>query len=278
MDFLSYYDTTEIKNDNNIMLYGTFLYGEKIYHDCSILAPLFYDFQISIHDLSDESLLPNVNWELYRRDDLLDNINPIDDTHILVDHGTSITGLLQIDLQDYNLRTTPDEYYICVWRVDNPEVKSDIYIRYYPDDYIDSDVNQPYLVNKTYLSKAGLCSGGEIQIEPMRWQMISIPVRYGYWDTISHNHIHDETTVATIKNYVVDQINDVYGGNASDMVEIFNTYIGDIHRVYNYVVGHTIDNSIHNFPLAYIDDGDVEYVGIWVKSIHTSAFTIKWGI
>lgn len=119
--------------------------------------------------------------------------------------------------------------------------------------------------------------GGSIEIEPNRWQMISIPIQYGYWDTSTHKHVHN-SYIAKIKNYVIDQIEDVYGVPSETMVEVINTYVGDNHKMWNYVCGTTIDQSEHNFPLAYIDGDNIEYCGLWVKSIHPETFTITWGI
>jgi len=120
--------------------------------------------------------------------------------------------------------------------------------------------------------------GGTIEIEPDRWQMVSIPVRFGYWNAASGKHIHDAVTIAKIKNYIIDQIEDVYGVPASDMIEIVNTYIGDNHKMWNYVCGITIDSSEHNFELAYMDGTEAEYCGLWVKSIHSTPFNISWGV
>lgn len=260
------------------MIYGTFLYGERIYHECDILGAILWDFQLSIHDLDTEDLLPDVHWELYRRDDSISLTDPIDDTHIIVDSGTTLTGLLQIDLNDYGIRTQDDDFYLTAWRTDRPEVKTNVYLRYFHENYTDSPNDAPYYIGELYIPKSGLCSGDEIEIEPNRWQMISIPIQHGYWDSTTHQHVHDESTIATIKNYVVDQIEDVYGVPAEDMIEVFNTYIGDVHKMYNYVCGVTIDTSEHNFPLAYNDDGEIEYCGLWIKSIHPTPFTIEWGI
>jgi len=260
------------------MIYGTFIYGERIYHECEILSVLLYDFQLSFHDLDNEELLPNIHWSLYRRDVLVSEFDPIDENHILVDGGNTLSGLLKINLQDYDIRLQDDDFYIVAWREDRPETKTNIYLRYFYQNYTDSINDDPYFIGKMYIPKSGMCAGDVIEIEPNRWQMISIPIRYGFWDTTTHDLVHDDVTIATIKNYVADQIEDVYGVPASTMIEVFNTYIGDIHKMYNYVPNITIENSEHNFPLAYIDDGRVEYVGMWVKSIHPTTFTIKWGI
>lgn len=114
---------------------------------------------------------------------------------------------------------------------------------------------------------------GSIEIEP-GWQLISIPVHYGYWDSSAHEHVHDGTTIATIKNYVIDQIEDLYGSNK---VEVCNTYLGDVQAFYSYVVGVTPEGSPHNFQLVNLDGSNEEVSGFWIKSLNTVSMTITWG-
>lgn len=118
---------------------------------------------------------------------------------------------------------------------------------------------------------------GEIELEPNRWQMIAVPVMFGYWDSTNSQLVHDGLTVATIKNYVLDQIADTMGGVAETYIESAHTYIGDNNFYYNYLPGVTNSLSVHNFPLAYLDGDRVEYVGFWIKSIHTDNIIIRWG-
>lgn len=260
------------------MIYGTFIYGENIYHECEFISTILYDFQLTFHDLDDSTTLPDIVWELYVRDETISVTDPVDENHILVDSGTDIDGLLRIDLSDYSLRIEDNDFYLTAWRLDRPEAKSNTYIRYFHEHYIDSDSDAPYYIGEVYIPKTGMCAGDELEIEPNRWQMVNIPIRYGYWDVSKHEHEHDDITIANIKNYIIDQIEDVYGVPAETMIEVINTYIGDEHKVWNYVCGVTIDSSEHNFPLAYIDGGKVEYCGLWIKSIHNTPFTIKWGV
>ncbi len=114
---------------------------------------------------------------------------------------------------------------------------------------------------------------GTIQLEK-GWQLISIPVRFGWWDSISHSHIHDNITVAKFKNYVLDQIEDLYGSN---VVEVANCYTGDAQQFYSYVVGSTPDTSIHNFQLVYDDNNNFEIVGFWINIIGNGSYIISWG-
>lgn len=119
--------------------------------------------------------------------------------------------------------------------------------------------------------------GGEIQIEENRWQMITIPVIYGYWDDVYHQIVNDNTTIATIKNYVFDQIGDIMGGPVQNYIQSAHTFIGDNNYFYNYFPGITNPLSTHNFPLSYVDGGRLEYVAFWIRSIHSSPIIIKWG-
>ena len=120
----------------------------------------------------------------------------------------------------------------------------------------------------------GELGNGTIELE-YGWQMVSIPIEYGYWDTTTSGHIHDGSTPAKFKNYVLDQITDLYG---SGVVEVANTYFGDNQFFYSYVVGSTPENSPHNFELVYDDGGNKEITGWWIKVIGNSApYIISWG-
>jgi len=260
------------------MIFGTFIYGERIYHECDILGVILYDFQISIHDLDSNNRFPDIYWALYRRDISISISGPIDDSHTLVDTGHTVSGLLQIDLQNYNLKLQDDDYYITAWRVDRPDAKTNVYLRYFYQNYTDNANDSPYFIGELYIPKSGMCQGDIVQIEQNRWQMITIPIRYGYWSKTAHEFVHDDVTIATVKNYIIDQIEDLYSVPANTMIEVLNTYVGDENLMRNYVCGITIDSSGHNFPLAYIDGTSIEYAGIWVKSIHPTPFTIRWGV
>jgi hypothetical protein len=122
-------------------------------------------------------------------------------------------------------------------------------------------------------TESGIGGYGSIQLEP-GWQLISIPIRYGYWDAVAHEHVHDDTTVAKFENYVMDQIDDLYGtGN----VEVANTYPGDLQAFLSYVVGSTPTSSPHNFQMVYADGSHLEISGFWVKMTTTSGIVITWG-
>lgn len=120
---------------------------------------------------------------------------------------------------------------------------------------------------------SGIGGYGSIQLEP-GWQLISIPIRYGYWDTNTHEHVHDDATLAKFENYVLDQIDDLYGpGN----VEVANTYPGDLQAFLSYVAGSTPTGSPHNFQMVYADGPYYEISGFWIKMTTTSGIVITWG-
>lgn len=117
---------------------------------------------------------------------------------------------------------------------------------------------------------------GEIEIEPNVWQLLVVPVAYGYFDTNTGKIVNDKDTPSTIKNYVMDQIEYIEGNPAENYVEIANAYIGDENAYRGYIPGLTDPDTTQNFPLGYIDGDKLEYTAFWIKSIHNSTITIEW--
>jgi hypothetical protein len=120
---------------------------------------------------------------------------------------------------------------------------------------------------------SGIGGYGSIQLE-YGWQLVAVPIVSGFWSTIEHKHIHDDITIAKFKNYVLDQITDLYG---SGVVEVANTYLGDNQFFWNYVPGSTPETSNHNFKLVYNDSGYFEISGFWLKSLSMIPIVITWG-
>ena len=117
------------------------------------------------------------------------------------------------------------------------------------------------------------CMGaGSIELE-LGWQLCAIPIQYGYWNTSSHQLVHDGSTTAKFKNYILDQIEDLYG---TGLVEVANTYVGDVGAFYSYVVGSTPESSPHNWQLTYDDGSYQEIAGFWIKTL-ASGIVITWG-
>lgn len=135
-----------------------------------------------------------------------------------------------------------------------------------------------YNLWSSFTTTSGIGGYGIIEIEP-GFQIISTPVIYGFWSITEHKHIHDGTTIATVYNYIDQQISDTYGVASNTMIEVYNTLIGGQGNYWNFVPGITDPNSPHNFQLSYYDPGadSQEVVGYFIKSIHPVAFSITWG-
>lgn len=135
-----------------------------------------------------------------------------------------------------------------------------------------------YISSAGYQLWAGATGEGEqsgsIQLE-FGWQLIAVPVEFGYWDASAGRHIHDNITVAKFENYILDQLTDVYG---TGIVEVANTYTGDNQFFWNYVVNSTPASSPHNFQLVYNDGVYKEISGMWIKIIGPAApYIYRWG-
>lgn len=117
------------------------------------------------------------------------------------------------------------------------------------------------------------CIGnGSIELE-LGWQLCAIPVQWGYWNSTTHAHVHDGHTIAKFENYILDQIEDLYG---TGKIEVANTYVGDVGAFYSYVVGSTPESSPHNWQLVYDDGIFHEISGFWIKALDTG-IVITWG-
>ena len=121
---------------------------------------------------------------------------------------------------------------------------------------------------------SGIGGSGSIQLEP-GWQLIAIPVEYGYWDDTAHEHVHDDVTRAKFENYVMDQIDDLYPTLSG--VDIAKAYLGDNQFFWNYVPNSTPPDSPHNFQLVYDDGIHREISGFWINMTTTSGIIITWG-
>ena len=126
------------------------------------------------------------------------------------------------------------------------------------------------------VSTSTIATSGSIEIEPNRWQMISIPVKFGYFDTIDEEIKVSGSVRSTIYNYVVTQLETLYSDSIENLVEVINTYVGDNDYFYNYVPGFTPVASEHNFPLTYIDGSRDEITPFWIKSKVGFNMVINW--
>ncbi len=118
----------------------------------------------------------------------------------------------------------------------------------------------------------------EIEIEPNVWQLVAIPVKYGFYNIIEEKVESSQTVRAKIYNYVVQQLETEYSDTIQNLVEIINAYIGDNNFFYNYVPGLTGETSAHNFPLIYEDGSRQEITPFWIKSKVSYNMVIKWSL
>jgi hypothetical protein len=124
-----------------------------------------------------------------------------------------------------------------------------------------------------YKSEVSLL-GGTIELE-QGWQLIAVPVMFGYWDSSLHKHIHSSNIRAKFKNYILDQIVDLYG---SDIVGVANTYTGDLQSFYSFIPEVTPEGSPHNFNLIYSDGENYEVSGFWINIVGVDGpYVISWG-
>lgn len=89
---------------------------------------------------------------------------------------------------------------------------------------------------------------GTIRLQRGKWQLISIPLEGKF-----------------VKEYLIDRLALQEAQDASDLIEVVNTYRGTEDKFFSYVVGVTADTSEGNFPLVYDDNGSKEIAGVWVK-------------
>ena len=129
----------------------------------------------------------------------------------------------------------------------------------------------PQIIHTTV--SGGSFGSGTIEIES-NWQLCAVAIEFGFWENTTHTLVHDNTTTARFKNYILDQIDDLYG---TGCIEVANAYIGGLNSFYSYVPGSTPESSPHNFSLIYNDGVNKEITGFWIKNISGSPIVISWG-
>lgn len=111
---------------------------------------------------------------------------------------------------------------------------------------------------------------GTIELEP-GWNLIAVPAVYGRWD--GSTVVHDGSR-AKIKEYVVDQLESLYGAG---IVAVANSYPGDLGYFLSFVPGSTPASSEHNFYLMREDPlGQWEPQGFWIKITGTQPVQFQW--
>jgi hypothetical protein len=235
-------------------------------------------------DQEDSAMNLTIDWKLY-----LDENSTIEITED--DQGDEVrTVVYDENNTDYVLATSKDNNPVFSWTYNNEghyklvEIATDTdgdsneAIREF--DIIFKKCTDELAENEQTVQAAGI-----IELEADVWQLVAIPMTTGYWDKTKHKIIKNPDIKSTVKNVIVDQIEDVYGVDAKDYFKVINGYMGDVNKFYNYIPGFTKDTSVHNFQLVYADaDEDVqdgitkfEITGFWLKALGQN-FTIKWGI
>jgi hypothetical protein len=119
---------------------------------------------------------------------------------------------------------------------------------------------------------------GSIYCE-LGWQLVCIPTRYGFFDTLTGT-ISKTPVESTVKSYVIDQLCYKLGVDEtglSSYVQVCNAFRGG-ELSQNYVVGFTSSTSVNNFKLGYEDTNNMdslEFTAFWIK-ILKSVPVINW--
>jgi len=103
----------------------------------------------------------------------------------------------------------------------------------------------------------------------------TIKLQRGVWQLIAINREN-----AKVAEYLCDRLADQEGVDATELIEVVNTYRGSDDKFLSYVPGITSKASVNNFTLVYNDSGSKEIAGVWVKAkawTHTSNdLIISW--
>jgi hypothetical protein len=91
-------------------------------------------------------------------------------------------------------------------------------------------------------------SSGSVRLQRGVWQIIAIPV-----------------SGVNVNSYFLTTLATQEGENIEDLVEVVNTYRGDLDRFLSFIPSVTNPASENNFPLMYNDQGNLEVTGFWIK-------------
>ena len=90
---------------------------------------------------------------------------------------------------------------------------------------------------------------GSVLLQRGVWQMVAVPV-----------------TDVNVAEYFCDALAEQEGVEASDLIEVVNTYRGSDNKFKSYIPGTTLKSSVNNFSLIYDDNGYMEISAMWVKT------------
>jgi hypothetical protein len=118
-------------------------------------------------------------------------------------------------------------------------------------------------------------SEGIITIEPLRWQTISIPSIYGGWNTTTNLLERGAPTLAKVKEYIIDQLEDKYGAG---VILRISRFWGDDNAWVDFIPGVTLAGSPNNFELMPLDadTGQREPQGFLLYSNHPTNMALEW--
>ncbi len=261
----------EACNEENI---SCFTVPTAIYTSCST-------------DQEDNPQNLRIDWELYL--DLNSYIEISED-----ENGNEVrTVVYDEDNQDWSLQTSLDNNTVFSWTYNNEGRYKLIEIATDTDGDSSNAVRKYNIAfqkcDDTVAEDQTIQAYGEIEVEGNTWQLCAIPMVNGYWDKDKHKIINNKNNPvrSTIKNVIIDQVEDVYGTNATEYIKVINTTaVGDLEgTMYNYIPGVTKGTSVHNFNLVQIDDDNdladdlikYEICGFWIKP-NGRDFKIKWGV
>jgi hypothetical protein len=235
-------------------------------------------------DQEDNSMDLIIDWKLY-----LDTNSTIEITED--DQGDEIrTVVYDEDNQNWELQAEKENNPVFTWTYNNEgryklvenaeDVDGDS-----TEAIREFDITFKKCTDELANSEQTVQASGIIEFEANVWQLVAIPMTTGSWNKDKHKVIKNKDIKTTIKNLLIDQIEDVYGEPAKNYIKVINGYTGDRNKFFNYIPGFTKDSSINNFNLVIQDNDDdvqdgitkFEVTGFWVKTKDKN-FTIKWGI
>jgi hypothetical protein len=235
-------------------------------------------------DQEDSAQNLTIDWELY-----LDKNSTVEISED--EQGDEVRTVVYDDNnQDWDLQTMKSNNPVFSWTYNNEGRYKLVEIATDTDSDSSSAVREFDIVfrkctDELAQSDQTVQASGVTEFEANVWQLVAVPMTTGYWSKNKHKIIKDSSVKSTVKNVIIDQIEDVYGEPAKNYIKVFNAYFGDRNQFSNYIPGFTKDTSVNNFRLVYTDDDEdvqdgitkFEVTGFWVKTLDRS-FTIKWGI
>ena len=110
-----------------------------------------------------------------------------------------------------------------------------------------STLTGTHTAREHFLSIQTGVGSGSVKLERGVWQSIAIPVKQKVYE------------------YFLVRLAEKYNVNPEDMVEVVNTYRGELNKWLSFVPGVTSPASEHNFWLIHDDAGHDEVSGVQVK-------------